>query len=90
MELEAKMAEEVIQVESGVSWLHDTLRARLEERAQFLKEACASGIPYHEYLPMVGRHRENARMLGELAELFTEFYQAEEAADDELEEISDE
>ena len=79
-----------IQVESGVSWLHDTMRERLEERSQFLKEACASGIPYHEYLPMVGRHRECIRQINELAEMFKEFYQAEEESDDALEELTDE
>jgi hypothetical protein len=81
-----KMSEE-IQVESGVSWLHDTLRKRLEERKKFLQEACASGLHYHEYLPMVGRYRETVRQINELAELFTEFYQSEEAEEDGLEEL---
>ena len=80
-----------IVIPSGVSWLHDTLRARMQERVDFLKEACANGLPYHEYLPMVGRHREALRMLnGTLPELFQDFAVAENESDDELEELDNE
>lgn len=78
-----------IKVVTGVSWLHDKLRADLKERESFLLEACGSGIPFHEYLPMVGRLRENRRMQAEIAELFTDFYQGEDTEDEELEEIDE-
>lgn len=83
------MGEAVINVESGVSWLHDTLREKLTEREHFLLEACGTGIPYHEYLAMVGRLRECRRQMGELAELFQEFYQAEEEVDEGLGELKE-
>lgn len=84
------MAESEIIVESGVSWLHDNHLSNLKDREDFLLEACGTGLPYHEYLAMVGRLRENRRQQGELAELFKEFYQAEDEVDEELGELKDE
>jgi len=71
-----------IDVDSGVSWLHDKMRIELEEREQFLLEACGKGLPYHEYLGFVGRLRECRRQIGELAELFKEFYTLDEEDED--------
>lgn len=82
------MGEAELIVESGVSWLHDTQKAKLKEREQFLLESCGKGLPYHEYIGFVGRLRECRRQLDELAELFTDFYQAEEEEDTELGEIN--
>jgi len=80
-----------IEVVSGVSWLHDKLRERAKERVEFLKEGIAEGVPLHEYAAMVGRYKEANRLLNiYLPELFTEFYQAEELSEADLEEIDDE
>jgi hypothetical protein len=81
------MGEAEIEVEGGVSWLHDKQLSDLREREHFLLEACGSGLQFHEYLPMCGRLRECRRQMQELAELFAEFHQAEESEDGELEEI---
>lgn len=84
------MGEAKVIVESGVSWLHDTQRAELVAREQFLLEALGTGLPYHEYIGFVGRLKECRRQQGELADLFKSFYQAEEAEDTELGELTDE
>ena len=84
------MAEEEIIVHSGVSWLHDHMREKLEDRAQGLLEYIGKGVPDSEYRQMVGKYHECMRQQGELAVLFSEFYQAEEIEDDELGEIDDE
>jgi len=81
------MGEANIIVQSGVSWLHDTMRAKLKEREQFLLEACGHGLPYHEYVGFVGRIRECRRQIDELAETFKDFYQAEEDEDTDLGEL---
>lgn len=81
------MGEAEIQIESGASWLHDHMRQNLEDREQFLKDAMSRGLPYHEYIGFVGRHRECLRQQDELAELFKDFYQAEETVDEELGEL---
>ena len=76
---------------SGVSWLHDTLRERAQERVDALKEGIAEGVPLHEYSAMVGRYKEAKRQLTiVLPELFEDFYAAESDAEDELEELKDE
>lgn len=77
---------------SGVSWLHDTLRSRVKERSEWLKEAIAAGVPLEEYRQMVGKYKETQRFLKiTLPELFEEFYQADSESDDnELEELKDE
>ena len=72
-----------VKVPSGVSWLHDKLMAILQEREEFLKEAMGTGLPYHEYIGFVGRRKECVRHQSEIAEIFTEFYQADEEDDDE-------
>ena len=85
------MAESDITVVSGVSWLHDQLRERAQDRIDLLKEGLAEGVPLHEYQAMVGRYKEAKRQLTiVLPELFTEFYQAEKESDEELEELTDE
>jgi len=79
-----------IEVVSGVSWLHDTLKKVTEERIKFLTEAMATGLPFHEYIGFVGRHKEAQRMLKiTLPEMFEEFYSAEEESDGELQELDD-
>ncbi len=85
------MSESEITVVSGVSWLHDTLRERAQERIDVLQEGIAEGVPLHEYQAMVGRYKEAKRQINiVLPELFEEFYQAETESDDELEELKDE
>jgi hypothetical protein len=84
------MAEAEIIVESGVSWLHDHQLAKLKEREEFLKDAMSRGLPYHEYIGFVGRHKECLRQIDDLAELFKDFYQSEETVDNDLEELTDE
>lgn len=80
-----------IEVVTGVSWLHDKLREVAQERIEVLREGIAEGVPLHEYQAMVGRYKEAKRQLSiVLPETFTEFYQAEEAADEELGELEDE
>lgn len=71
-----------IKVESGVSWLHDRLRADLNDRAEHLKDAMSRGLPFHEYIGFVGRYKECLRQQSELAQLFTDFYQSEEEEDE--------
>jgi hypothetical protein len=83
------MAEEGIVVESGVSWLHDKLRTDLEARKEYLMEAIATGLPQEEYRQFVGRYRECKRQLDELGELFADFYQNEDADEDDLGEIDE-
>lgn len=83
------MGEAEIQIESGASWLHDHQLAKLKTREEFLKDAMARGLPYHEYIGFVGRHRECLRQQQDLAELFKDFYQAEETVDEELEDLED-
>jgi len=80
-----------IEVVTGVSWLHDKLRQVAQDRIDILKEGIADGVPLHEYQAMVGRYKEAKRQLSiVLPEIFTEFYQAEEAVDEELGELEDE
>ena len=80
-----------LEVVTGVSWLHDKLRKKAEERIAILQEGIADGVPLHEYQAMVGRYKEAKRQLSiVLPEIFTEFYQAEESADEELGELEDE
>lgn len=63
---------------SGVSWLHDHLRASLRERREKLRESVEKGVPYPEYLGTVGRIKENQRQQDQLAELFKDFYQGDD------------
>jgi len=84
------MGGEVV-VPSGVSWLHDRLKEMGTERVEYLKEGIAEGVPLHEYQAMVGRYKEAKRVLSIiLPELFEEFYSAEQADDEELEELENE
>ena len=83
------MAEQEIIVHSGVSWLHDKMREKLEERKQFLMEAIAHGVPEAEYRGFVGRIRECKRQIDELDEVFAMFYQEEEIDDIELGELDE-
>ncbi len=78
-----------IEVESSVSWLHDTLRIRLTERAEGLMYKISKGVPQDEYRQMVGRFRENERQQSELAELFEEFYTSEDDTGEELGDLTD-
>ena len=85
------MGEADVKVESGVSWLHDKLRAEAQDRIDILKEGIAEGVPLHEYQAMVGRYKEAKRQLSiVLPEIFADFYQAEEDEGDELGELDDE
>ena len=84
------MADTELIVESGVSWLHDHQLSKLKERAEFLKDAMSRGLPYHEYIGFLGRHKECLRQQDDLAELFKDFYQSEDSVDEELEELTDE
>jgi len=86
------MAEQTIQPTSGVSWLHDTLLKITEARSEKLMRGIANGVPDHEYKQMVGRFRENERLLKvTIPELFTDFYQADDDGEEtgELEELKD-
>lgn len=70
-----------IIVESGVSWLRDTLMKMAEDRVEFLKEGIADGVPLHEYGGMVGRYKEAKRLLNiSLPEIFEQFQQADDDA----------
>lgn len=70
-----------IKVESGVSWLHDSLRQQLKEREQTILEVCGRGLDYPSYIKTTGMLQENRRQQGELDELFKEFYQGDEDDD---------
>ena len=63
---------------SGVSWLHDKLRAGLKERREQLRTYLERGVPFHEYVGFIGRVKENERQQNELDELFKDFYQLED------------
>lgn len=84
------MGEAELIVESGVSWLHDKQMEMLKERAEFLKDAMSRGLPYHEYIGFIGRHKECLRQQDDLSELFKDFYRAEDEVEDELGELTDE
>ena len=77
------------EMQTGSSWLYDTILSKLKERQEFLKDAMSRGLPYHEYINFVGRHKECLRQQNELGEIFTDFHQSEEMAseDEELKEI---
>jgi hypothetical protein len=83
------MGEANIKVVTGVSWLHDHQLKQLQARSDFLKDAMARGVPYHEYINFVGRHKECLRQMDDLRELFADFHTAEEEEDDTLGEITD-
>jgi hypothetical protein len=86
------MAEGEIIVESGVSWLRDTLMKVAQERLDLLTEGIADGVPLHEYTAMVGRRKEAKRWVNiTLPELFIQFQEADDAAfeQDGLEEMPD-
>ena len=70
-----------IQVDSGVSWLHDHLRVQLEEREQQILEVLGRGLDYPSYIKTTGMLQECKRQIGELQELFQKFYQDEEEDD---------
>lgn len=70
-----------ISVESGVSWLHDTLRQQLEDREQQILEVLGRGLDYPSYIKTTGMLQECRRQQGTLAEQFKEFYQGEEDDD---------
>lgn len=72
-----------IRVESGVSWLHDKLRAELEEREQAILQVFRRDLDYPSYIKTNGMLRENTRQQDALRELFQTFYQDEEEDDDE-------
>ena len=87
------MAEGVIQVESGLSWLHDKLISVANERCEHLKEGIAAGVPLHEYTAMVGRYREAKLWRDiEIPEIFDTFQKADDDSfeRDGLEEMNDE
>lgn len=65
---------DTIHVESGVSWLHDTLRIQLKEREQHILEVLGRGLDYPSYIKTNGMLQECRRQIGELAELFEKFY----------------
>lgn len=73
-----------MSMQSGVSWLHDTLLERLNERRETLKEGIARGVEsIKEYRQLVGRCEELRRLINmDIPELFEDFYQAD-ADDDE-------
>jgi len=80
-----------VAIPSGVSWLHDELVSRAQERVDILKDGIAEGVPLHEYAGMVGRYKEAKRQLTiVIPELFEEFHVAEESDDSSLEELEDE
>lgn len=74
-------------MQSGVSWLHDTLVRRLEERMAELANKTANGVSDEsEYRVTVGRYKEAKHMRNFLIpELFSDFYASDsEEGEDEL------
>lgn len=70
-------------MQSGISWLHDTLLQRAQDRLDHLKDGLSEGVPIEEYRQVVGRCKELKRLINiDIPELFTDFYQSDTEEDD--------
>lgn len=67
---------------SGVSWLHDTLLQRAQDRLNNLKDGLSEGVPEVEYRQFVGRCKELKRLIEiDIPELFEDFYSSDAEED---------
>lgn len=75
-----------IKIESGISELRDRIQRSYKERAEFLKDKMASGLPsFEEYRDHVGRVKELGRCSIVVDEILSAF-QGEDP-DEDLEEL---